>query len=108
MFRQSRKQERSLNEMNKMPGFTANSSFYNTGRRYGRAAIHGIRHVSRAVYPERATGPYGPIGLPGQDCEGGCLHTCMLGGGRRSDLFFERCMQICRNTCSNPSLFARL
>jgi hypothetical protein len=49
---------------------------------------------SPAVVPLRVSGPFGPIGLPGQDCQGACLHICMMSGWGR-----EQCMQSCLSTC---------
>jgi hypothetical protein len=43
---------------------------------------------------ERPSGPFGPIGLPGQDCAGACWHICMsFGGGPRC---LESCLLSCR------------
>jgi hypothetical protein len=50
--------------------------------------------VSDAVVPLRVSGPFGPIGLPGQDCNGACLHVCMMSGGG-----IQHCMQTCMSTC---------
>jgi len=75
------------------PNFTAEASLYKTSKVYGMAAnIEGMQ-VSRTVYPQRVTGPFGPIGLPGQDCEGACEHICMTFGG------FPGCVQRCRASC---------
>lgn len=51
--------------------------------------------VSDAVVPLRVRGPFGPIGLPGQDCFGACLHVCMLSGW-----MLQQCLQSCMSTCS--------
>jgi hypothetical protein len=50
--------------------------------------------ISDAVEPLRVRGPFGPIGLPGQDCSGACLHVCMLTGWN-----VEQCYQSCLSTC---------
>ena len=49
--------------------------------------------VSDAVVPLRVRGPFGPIGLPGQDCLGACLHVCMTFGGG------QQCLLSCMRTC---------
>jgi hypothetical protein len=49
--------------------------------------------VSDAVVPLRVSGPFGPIGLPGQDCFGACLHVCMTFGGG------QQCLLSCMRTC---------
>jgi len=83
--------------MNKVPGFTAEASLYKTSKPYAR--LEAMR-ISRTVHPQRYTGPFGPIGLPGQDCHGACLHMCMTFGGGRS---LDQCMDICRSTCGEFS-----
>jgi len=76
-----------------MPDFTAEVSLYKTSKSYGMAAnIEGMQ-VSRTVYPQRVTGPFGPIGLPGQDCEGACEHICRTFGGG------DWCVKECRASC---------
>jgi hypothetical protein len=50
--------------------------------------------VSDAVKLLRVSGPYGPIGLPGQDCNGACLHVCMMSGSG-----LQQCLQSCMSTC---------
>src|SRR5215203_305949 len=32
--------------------------------------------VTAQIARDRPTGPYGPIGLPGQNCAGACIHIC--------------------------------
>lgn len=92
-----------------IPGFTAEASLYKTSKHYGMAATLEAIELSTTLYPQmrRATGPYGPIGFPGQDCEGACWHVCMSTGGGRG-WFFEDCMNSCQSSCSEPSLIARL
>jgi hypothetical protein len=88
-----------------MPGFTAETSLYKGSKPYGMAGTLQAIQLSTTVYPQmrRATGPYGPIGFPGQDCYGACLHVCMTFGG-----FFDRCMNDCQSTCYESSFTARL
>jgi hypothetical protein len=52
------------------------------------------------VYPQRAIGPGGPIGLPGQDCYGACFHLCAKTGGTINSPFFNQCMDNCIGTCT--------
>ena len=63
------------------------------------------RAVSDAVMPHRVRGPEGPIGLPGQDCNGACLHVCMMSGWN-----VQQCMQSCLSTCGGTpgGLHARM
>ena len=90
-----------------IPEFTAEASLYNTSKPYGVAARFEAMRLSRTVYPQRATGPYGPIGLPGQDCYGACWHICMtFGGGSSWNL--GQCIENCKSTCSDSSFIARL
>jgi hypothetical protein len=77
-----------------LPGFTADASLYKTSKPYGVAARLEAMRLSRTVYPQRVTGPGGPIGLPGQDCAGACWHMCMTFGGG------QRCLDNCMSTCS--------
>jgi hypothetical protein len=75
-----------------IPQFTAEASLYN-------AIFYGISAGLKANEPDRitlqrATGPYGPFGLPGQDCEGACMHLGSLSGGGLG------CITTCRNTCT--------
>jgi hypothetical protein len=82
------------------PGFTAEASLYKTNKLYRMAATLEPMQGSHTVRPQRATGPFGPIGLPGQDCEGACWHMCMTFGGGLN------CRDACRSTCTDlPSLY---
>ena len=89
-----------MNSM-KVPGFSAERSLYNPGQHYVMTATLAGTNSSATVYPQRATGPYGPIGLPGQGCDAACWHICMSFGGG------VRCMENCRSTCTNSSLGIR-
>jgi hypothetical protein len=84
-----------------LPGFTADVSLYRTSESYSMITNLGAIQVDRIVYPQRATGPAGPIGLPGQGCNGACLHICMMGLG---GWFLEKCMSDCLSQCYEPSL----
>ncbi len=92
------------------PGFTAEASLYKTSKPYGMIATLKAIGLSatRCLQIARATGPYGPIGLPGQDCYGACWHICMTFGGG-SGRFFDQCIDNCKSTCRDePSVTARL
>ncbi len=73
-------------------------SFYKRSGRYRMSATLEGTLGSGKVYPQRATGPYGPIGLPGQDCFGACFHMCMTFGGGWQCM--ERCLDTCRDSSS--------
>jgi hypothetical protein len=85
-----------------VPGFTAEASLYkSSGSRAISTAFEPVE-VNTIVYPQlsRATGPYGPIGFPGQDCSGACWHVCAtFGGGPISGPYFDRCVVDCMSTC---------
>ena len=85
-----------------IPGFNAEASLYKTSKHYGMAATLEAVELTTTLYPQmrRATGPFGPIGFPGQGCEGACWHICMTFGGG-----FD-CMDRCRSTCSEASFIA--
>jgi hypothetical protein len=91
--------------MNKMntPGFTAAASLYETSNSYGMAATFEAMQKGRTVYPQRVAGPFGPIGLPGQNCGEACLHVCMM-TGRTS----QECRDSCMNTCTGSPFTAWL
>ena len=76
----------------KIPGFTAGASLYKTSRPYSMAVI--FEGLDARLYPQRVTGPGGPIGLPGQDCQGACWHLCMSFGGG------PNCIDNCMRSCS--------
>jgi hypothetical protein len=59
-----------------MPGFTADASLFRSGRSYGMNAPFKVVELHTTVQMSRATGPFGPIGLPGQGCEEACSHIC--------------------------------
>jgi hypothetical protein len=77
-----------------MPEFTAESSLYKTSGPYRVTAILKASDGAPKVSPQRVTGPGGPIGLPGQDCQGACWHMCMSFGGGLN------CMDKCMRSCS--------
>jgi hypothetical protein len=83
-----------------LPGFTAADSLRCARKLYSMAATLDAGQASNVVHPQlgRPTGPYGPIGLPGQDCEGACLHVCMMNGGWGTD----KCIADCVSTCAQP------
>ena len=80
------------------PGFTGESSVYKTQSPYGfrrrvdQTSRTGVQPHLLAPSLSRATGPYGPIGLPGQDCAGACWHICM-------SFPSSGCMTQCADTC---------
>jgi len=94
------------------PGFTAEATLYQS-RGHHRAGVRSTRadgkstQVAHAtVRPQlmierslRVTGPYGPIGLPGQDCYGACWHICMSFGSGLGGL--SQCVAGCTSQCSN-------
>jgi hypothetical protein len=86
-----------------IPGFTAETSLYRTSGHYSAAMNRAASRGSHGdVRPQflvarslaRATGPYGPIGLPGQDCAGACWHICM-------SFPYPGCMESCAQTCKD-------
>lgn len=86
-----------------LPGFTAETSIYKVSNHYGVTATLQVNNPSSTVHPQlrRATGPFGPIGLPGQGCEAACWHICKSFGGGIN------CEDNCRNSCSESSLMTR-
>jgi hypothetical protein len=78
-----------------IPGFTAEAAFYKATKQYFLAATFEASVVSTNVYLQRVSGPFGPFGLPGQDCSGACTHLCML-SGRAS----QECISSCMSTCT--------
>jgi len=86
-------------KISNIPGFAAEASLFTT-RPYGLPVTFGASQCRSQLFPQlgRPTGPYGPIGLPGQDCYGACMHVCMSFGR-----FSDRCMTDCLSTCSQPS-----
>ncbi len=83
----------------KMPGFTADASLYRTSEPYSMAANLEAMQGSRTVYAQRATGPFGPIGLPGQTCSEACEHQCLMGGGTS----LGKCEDDCASQCTELS-----
>ncbi len=82
-----------------MPGFSAEASLYQKSRHYGVGGTSRVAQLSTRVWPQAGlTGPYGPIGLPGQDCYGACLHVCMS----FCRGFLDQCLNDCLSTCSEP------
>jgi hypothetical protein len=82
--------------MNTVPGFTAEASLFSSGRCYYVFASKALESAT-TVQMSRATGPFGPIGLPGQDCDAACEHICRTFGG--GGIFYDRCKDSCRSTC---------
>lgn len=87
--------------MNTVPGFTAEAALFRSGRPYGMSAPFVASELQTRIQMSRATGPYGPIGLPGQGCEAACTHICMMGLG---GVFRDQCIDACRSTCRESSL----
>ena len=77
-----------------MPGFTAEVSLHKTTQSHIAMATFQASQPSTNLYPQRVSGPSGPIGLPGQDCYGACLHICMTFGGGSG------CLVSCMSTCT--------
>lgn len=78
-----------------LPEFTAERALDPSGGRF--RTTRRAPTAGRGVYPQAARGPWGPIGLPGQDCEGACLHICMTFGGG------PNCQSECRRNCWDVS-----
>ncbi len=56
-----------------------------------------VGNVKPAAKRDRPSGPYGPIGHPGQNCYQACWHVCMtLGGG----FGLGDCIAKCKNECT--------
>jgi hypothetical protein len=84
----------------KLPGFIAEPSVYQPINSYATAVTFEATQKGCTVYPQRASGPGGPIGLPGQDCYGACFHLCVTTTGTTDGPFFNHCMDQCQGTCS--------
>jgi len=83
-----------------LPEFTAEESLWRMAARWV-ATTDTIQRSNAQIVPQRAMSPYGPIGLPGQDCEGACVHMCMTfgtGGGFGS---VSKCLAKCRYQCGS-------
>ena len=78
-----------------VPLFTGEMSLYKTSKLYGMATTFGTLDRSSSVYPQRVRGPFGPFGLPGQDCAGACFHLCVLSGQAT-----QACINSCAITCT--------
>jgi len=78
-----------------VPLFTGEVSLYKSRMLYSMSTTFGTLDGSSSVYPQRVSGPFGPIGLPGQDCAGACLHVCMLSGQAS-----QACMNSCLSSCT--------
>lgn len=85
--------------MKTVPGFTAETTLFRSGSSYATSAPIVAVELRAQVQLSRATGPYGPIGLPGQRCEEACTHICMMGS-----IFPDRCIAECRSVCLDSSL----
>jgi hypothetical protein len=89
-----------------LPGFTAEATLYRTREQYAGTMTGMVSQGGHDdVFPQfiaarrlsRATGPFGPIGLPGQDCEGACWHICM-------SFPSLNCWESCRQGCHDFAL----
>jgi hypothetical protein len=90
-----------------LPKFTAEAAIIKPGHSYGLSVTPEAIEISAVVYPQmRATGPHGPIGFPGQDCNSACWHVCKTtSGGPFNGFGFDTCMDSCTSTC-RVSLFS--
>ena len=77
-----------------LPGFTADRSLAHHDGGYTGASRPAVSRG--AVYPQRISSPYGPIGLPGQNACEVCWHMCMSFGGGG----YDRCSQTCSSACA--------
>jgi hypothetical protein len=84
-------------KLGQLPGFTAEHSLNSSTGETFRTTLR-YASIGSSVHPQRARGPWGPIGLPGQDCDGACLHICMTFGGGAD------CFARCRDNCADASL----
>jgi hypothetical protein len=75
--------------------FTGEVSLYKTSKLYSMTTTFRTSDGSSSVHPQRVSGPFGPFGLPGQDCAGACLHLCMLSGQAT-----QACINSCQSTCT--------
>ena len=77
-----------------LPEFSADASLYKTRSSYGMLATFSTQEKGGNLLLQRVSGPYGPIGLPGQNCQQACLHLCMMSG-----FDVARCVGGCLSTC---------
>jgi hypothetical protein len=93
----------------KLPGFTSEVLLDKKNRSYYMPANNEVTHSTHAVYlqlgiplsvGQRPTGPSGPIGLPGQNCEEACWHVCAMRWHGYRGLAFRRCLMNCESTCT--------
>jgi hypothetical protein len=82
-----------------LPGFSADASLYDTTQFYSTRASDQALELRASVDMQRVRNPEGPIGLPGQNCSGACLHVCMLSGRATKE-----CIDQCMSTCSGSPL----
>jgi len=92
-----------MNKLN-IPEFNAEASLYKKSKPYVVDGTRQITQLGTQVCPQilrGATGPFGPIGFPGQDCSGACWHVCMTVGGGAD------CIAHCKDTCTSLGFTAR-
>jgi len=88
-------------QKNRFPGFTADESL--GGSSWPATTALYTAPANSTVYPQRIAGPYGPIGLPGQNgCEV-CWHMCMTFGGGAG---MQHCHEVCSLACAADVLFS--
>lgn len=78
-----------------IPGFSADVSLYKTTQFYSMATTIEALEVRSKLYLQRVGLPGGPIGLPGQDCLGACLHMCSINHPPTRE-----CLEMCSLSCS--------
>lgn len=77
-----------------LPEFSADAALYNARSSYGMLATFNSQQAGGNLLLQRVSGPYGPIGLPGQNWQEACLHMCMMSG-----FDVANCVGRCLSTC---------